>query len=124
MITVDGIQFDIGIVKVTRKASLSQTSLGTTLDLRKHYETKGTYYDYDVEFALNRMNVEAYDSLYEILTSPVEYHTVTMPYGQETITFIANAKVASDNLVRNFSVMKRWGGLKVTFEALEPQKEA
>lgn len=124
LITIDSNTFDVGIVKITRKASQSKESLGITLDGRKHYDVKGTYYDYDVQFNLRAMNVNDYDALYELLTEPVEYHTVTLPYGQSTITFIANTKVADDSLVRNFNKMKRWSGFKVTFEALEPQKEA
>lgn len=123
MITIDSNTFDVGIVKITRKSSQAKESLGTTLDLRKHYDVKGTYYDYDVEFNVRAMNVTDYDSLYELLTEPVEYHTVTLPYGQSTITFDANVKVSEDSLSRNYRQLKRWGGFKVTFEALEPQRE-
>ena len=124
LLTIDNDTFEVGIVKITRKASQAKESLGTTLDLRKHYDVIGTYFDYDVQLNLKAMNVAEYDSLYELLTEPVEYHNVTLPYGQSTITFKANVKVAEDSLVRNFNQMKRWSGFKVTFEALEPQKEA
>lgn len=124
LLVIDNNTFEVGIVKITRKASLSKESLGTTLDLRKHYDVKGTYYDYDVQFNIKAMNVSDYDMLYELLTEPTEYHTVTLPYGQSTITFIANVKVTEDSLIKNFKQMKKWSGFKVTFEALEPQKEA
>lgn len=124
MIQIDNNTYSVGIIKITRKASQKIESLGTTMDLRKHYDIKGTYYDYEVELATNRMNVADYDSLYEVLTTPQEYHTVILPYGQTTLTFEARVSVASDSLISSFSNFKKWGTLKVTFEALSPQKEA
>lgn len=124
MITIDGTNYDVGIVKITRKASQKLENLGTTMDLRKHYDVRGTYYDYDVEFATKHMNLTAYDNLYEALTTPQESHEVTLPYGQSTITFDARISVASDVLINSFTNFKKWGSIKVTFEALTPQKEA
>lgn len=124
MITIDNNEYNVGIIKITRKASMNMESLGTTMDLRKHYDIRGTYYDYEVEVATSHLNVADYDSLYEILTAPQESHNVTLPYGQSTITFEARVSVASDRIIRSFTGMKKWGSLKITFEALTPQKEA
>ena len=124
MITIDGTIYDVGIIKITRKAQMKQEGLGTTLDLRKHYDVKGTYYDYEVEFYTKNMDVASYDTLYEILTTPQESHTVTMPYGQSDLTFEAKVSIASDSLLFRNTQKTKWGGFKVTFEALTPQKEA
>lgn len=124
MITIDNNSYNVGIIKITRKASQKIENLGTTLDLRKHYDIKGTYYDYEVEVATARLNVTDYDNLYEVLTTPQESHTVTLPYGQSTLTFEARVSVASDVLIQKFTTLKKWGTLKITFEALTPQKEA
>ena len=124
MITIDGNTYDVGIIKITRKASMKTDEIGTTMDLRKHYDVQGTYYDYDVEVATTHMNVAEYDSLYELVTQPVESHTVTLPYGQSTLTFEARTTVANDVFIRNFGGIKKWGKLKITFEALTPQREA
>lgn len=124
MITIDNNTYNVGIIKVTRKASQKIENLGVTLDLRKHYDIKGTYYDYDVEVATQHMNLADYDSLYEAITTPQESHTVTLPYGQSTITFDARISIASDVLVKSYTTFKKWGTLKITFEALSPQKEA
>lgn len=124
MITIDNNNFDVGVIKITRKASQRIENLGVTMDLRKHYDVKGTYYDYEVEFATKNMNVVDYDNLYEALTTPQESHTVIIPYGQTTLTFECRVSVASDSLIRSYNNFKKWGTLKVTFEALTPQKEA
>ena len=50
MILIDNEKFDVGITKITSKASQLAESLGTTMDGTKHYDVKGTYYDYDVVF--------------------------------------------------------------------------
>ena len=124
MITIDNNSYDVGIIKITRKATQDIDKLGTTMDLRKHYDIKGTYYDYEVELATYKMQLAEYDNLYEVLTTPQESHIVTLPYGQTTITFEARVSVASDSLIKSFTALKKWSSLKVTFEALTPQKEA
>lgn len=124
MITIDNNTYNVGIVKITRKATQKIESLGVTMDLRKHYDIRGTYYDYDVELSPKLINASDYDNLYEVLTAPQESHTVTLPYGQSTLTFEARVSVASDKLVQSFTNFKKWGSIKVTFEALTPQKEA
>ena len=122
MITIDGQTFRIGIIKITRKASLNRESHGTTLDGRKHYDALGTYFDYDVTIDTKAINVKEYDRLYEVITKPVEYHIVTMPYGQDEISFKAMIKTSNDSVIANYTNFRRWNGLKITFEALEPQK--
>ena len=124
MITIDNNTYSVGIIKVTRRATQNMENLGTTLDLRKHYDIRGTYYDYIVEMATSKMRVADYDSLYEVLTTPQESHVVTLPYAQGTLTFEARVSVADDVLLNSFTNLKKWGTLKVTFEALTPQKEA
>lgn len=124
MITIDSNTYDVGIIKITRKATQKIESLGTTMDLHKHYDVQGTYYDYEVELATKKLSLSDYDNLYELLTTPQESHTVTLPYGQSTLTFTARVSVANDSLVQSFTNFKKWGTLKVTFEALTPQKEA
>ena len=104
MITIDGQTFRIGIIKITRKASLNRESHGTTLDGRKHYDALGTYFDYDVTIDTKAINVKEYDRLYEVITQPVEYHIVTMPYGQDEISFKAMIKTSNDSVPKYTSI--------------------
>ena len=50
MIRIDNNNYDIGIVKITRKASQNIDSLGTTLDLRKHYDVFQKLTDIEKDF--------------------------------------------------------------------------
>lgn len=124
LITIDSTTYDVGVIRITRKASQKVESLGTTLDLRKHYDVKGTYYDYEVEFFPRKMSLNDYDALYEVLTDPQESHSVTLPYGQSDLTFEARVTASDDVLISRYGNKTKWGSIKVTFEALTPQKEA
>ena len=114
--------FDVGVVNIIRKPSIDRINLGTTLDGVKHYKTKGTYYDYEITISTRHMNVAEYDRLYEILTAPVESYMVTVPYGQVEKPFKAIISVGNDNILQNFSTLRKWGSLKIIIEALEPER--
>ena len=122
MITIDGQSFRVGIIKIPRKSSLNREDHGTTLDGRKHYDALRTYFDYDVTIDTKAINIHEYDRLYEVITQPVEYHMVTMPYGQDEISFKASIKTSNDSVIANYTNFRKWNGLKITFEAIEPQK--
>ena len=47
MITIDGVEYKIGIIKLTRKATINYENHGTTLDGIEHADPLGTYYDYE-----------------------------------------------------------------------------
>lgn len=112
MLVIDDVNYNVGIIKITRKPTQKAESLGTTLDLTKHYDVKGTYINYEVELATNKLNLRQYDELYEILTNPVESHIVTLPYGQGDLTFLARVSCGSDVLVQNYTTFKKWRKLK------------
>lgn len=122
MITIDGQTFDVGIINIERKATIEKELIGTTIDGANHYNTTGTRYDYDVTFATKKMNIEEYNRLYEVLTAPVDTHSVTMPYGQTTITFNASIVGASDNIIANYNNFRRWSELKISFDSAELQR--
>lgn len=44
----------------------------------------GTYYNYTIDLDTSQTDVEEYDKLYEVLTAPVDYHTLVVPYGIES----------------------------------------
>ena len=68
------------------------------------------------------MSPTDYDALYETLTAPVDYHTITVPYGQETKTFRAYVSNASDVLRRMTDKVNLWGELTIKFTAMEPNR--
>ncbi len=119
---INDVTFDVGVINITRKPTIDRTKLGVTLDGVKHYKTNGTYYDYEITINTRHMNVTDYDKLYEILTAPVDYYMVTVPYGQSTKTIKAIVSAGNDSIIQNFSTLKKWGSLKIMIEALEPER--
>ena len=68
----------------------------------------GTYYDYDAFF--------------DAISAPVKSHSLTLPYGQSTITFGAMVSVGTDLYQGKVANRTRWGGLQVQFTAKKPQR--
>lgn len=122
-ITIDGVTFNVGIIKVQRKIRIDSVGLGTTLDGDNHYLDKGSYCDYVVTFNTKRCNVSEYDALVDIL-SDKSTHECTMPYAQGTISGKYRVGALNDSIVSNFRNFRRWSSLQVTFEALSYYKVA
>lgn len=83
----------------------------------------GTYYDYSMEVEPDPMYPADYDNFFEAITAPVDSHSLTLPYGQSTITFNAMVTSGSDLYRGKVAGFNRWGGLQVQFTAQKPQRE-
>ncbi|MBM6938461.1 hypothetical protein H7U37_07990 [Pseudoflavonifractor phocaeensis] len=83
----------------------------------------GTYYNYVMALDTEGMEVEAYDALYEVLSSPEEFHTITVPYGQKTLTFQAYVANVDDELIQMLPDGRNlWGKLSFTFTSKAPSR--
>ena len=56
----------------------------------------GTYYDYAMDVEPDPSAPEDYDAFFEAISAPVEAHTITLPYGQETLTYEAMVSAGED----------------------------
>lgn len=123
VITIDGRKFNVAVDKLTRKASvLDGKNAGRVLSGRMDRDIIGTYYNYELSFGTSMLSPVDYDALYELLTAPVDYHTITVPYGQGTKTFQAYVANASDTLSLMTDKMNLWGDLAIAFVAMEPER--
>ena len=52
----------------------------------------------------------------------MDSHTITMPYGQGTMTFEAYVANVTDNLLHRRESFSKWNNMKVNFIAMEPQR--
>ena len=99
MFKIDNTEFDVGVTALSRKFSAQEretarsTTTGTAIR-----SVIGSFYNYSVQLQTSALHPEQYDALYEILTSPDEFHIFEMPYGQTTYTFIGNITRVSDTL--------------------------
>ena len=65
---------------------------------------------------------EDYDAFFEVISAPEEAHTVTLPYGQGTLTFRAMVTSGEDKQRDKVAGIARWTGLTVRFTAQKPQR--
>ena len=82
----------------------------------------GTYFNYTIELDTSVLDVAEYDRLYEAITSPVDSHTLKIPYAQTTLTFQAYITKAEDTLRSMTGGVNHWTGLTMSFVAMEPQR--
>ena len=89
-----------------------------------HRSVIGTYYNYTIEFDTDGMDLEEYDRMYEVVSAPVDSHIITVPYGQDILTFEAYITSGEDFVKRiNRRTGERsWKGLTLAFVAMRPQR--
>lgn len=123
--TVDGRAYNVtvpaGGIKRSGKV-MDGDKAGRLQTGRMERDIIGTYYNYSLQIDTKNLDVTEYDELFQTLSAPVDYHTVTLPYGQSTLTF--EAYVANVDDVLKFMQGDRniWGGLSFNFVAMEPQR--
>lgn len=125
VVTIDGTSFDVGVEYIKRQARIEDgPNAGNSKRGDWIRDVYGTFYDYILAFDTSSgLSKEDYDTMYGILTAPVEFHTLVVPYGQSTLSFEAGITGAEDNviLMDNGTV---WGNLSITFRAKSPQRLA
>lgn len=82
----------------------------------------GTFYNYTISIETDDTTPEEYDSLYQVLSAPVDYHLLVVPYGQTTMEFKAYVSSAEDTLDTMNDGVNKWSGLTVKFIATAPQR--
>ena len=125
VVTIDGASFDVGVEYIKRQARIEDgPNAGNSKRGDWIRDVYGTYYDYILAFDTSAGLTRAdYDTLYSILTAPVEFHTLVVPYGQSTLTFAAGITGAEDNVIL-MDDGTVWGNLSITFRAKSPQRLA
>lgn len=126
-ITVDGITYRVHVVPDTikRLAELIEgPTKGDMLNDRHERDLTGTKLTYQMQIEPDWVNYADYDSLFAQLASPTNTHSVTMPFGQSTITFDAMIQSVNDGLIGNALGVNRWHGMTVRFIPVAPQWEA
>ena len=122
VVCIDGIYYNVRIPEngIKRSFSVADTdNAGRLLDGTMVRDIIGTYYNYTVQFDTQFLSFEEYDKLYDQLSAPRDYHTITVPYGQGRITFFAYVTSGSDTL-QTMKGGNKWKGLSINFIAMSP----
>lgn len=96
---------------------------GTMLSGRYQRDIVGTYYDYTMQVEPDPRYPGDYDAFFDAISAPVDSHSITVPYGQGTITYDAMVTSGADVYRGKVAGVERWSGLQVQFTAQAPQKE-
>lgn len=125
--SIDGQTFNIRIPQdgIKRSASVLDTDETERLQSGGMFrDIIGTYLNYTITIDTSLLDVESYDALYEILISPVKSHTITVPYGQTTVTLEIYVSNVEDTLKRRElngdNTKNFWHGLSVVFTSNDP----
>ena len=122
MITIDGVDYDIPILSIKRKAEFLDKYAERTEDGKLHRELIGVYYNYEVRFGRS-WNTTEYAALWTKITEPEEFHTVTVPDGDaDPFTFTAYFANVSDELRKDTAAKTFWQNLTLNFIAQEPAR--
>ena len=95
---------------------------GRLLTGRMMRDIIGTFYNYTIEIDTNKLSQSEYDEFYEIVSAPVDYHEISVPYAQTTLTFDAYITDGEDILKISNSSGNTWTDLSLNFVAMEPLK--
>ena len=125
VVTIDGTSFDVGVEYIKRQARIEDgPNAGNSKRGDWIRDVYGTFYDYILAFDTSSgLSREDYDTLYDTLTAPVEFHTLVVPYGQSTLSFEAGITGAEDNVIL-MDDGTVWGNLSITFRAKSPKRLA
>lgn len=125
-ITVDFVEYRVRIVFNSLVRSFKVTegpNSGVAITGRQIRDIIGTGYSYTVNIEPDPRYPEDYDSFYEVISSPVNYHTVRFPYGQSEIEFDAMIESGEDTMGSTIGGTTRWHGLSLTFTPIKLQRE-
>lgn len=120
MIIIDGVTWNVPVVGLRRTGDFLDRYATRTTDGELKRKLIGVYFNYEITFG--RMPRAVHSALWEKLTEPVEFHTVTVPYNDTTYTFTAYFSNVGDELMRQTSAANYWGNLTVNFTAKSPAR--
>lgn len=123
--TIDGTAYNVAVPEGGLKRSgkvLDGDNAGRLQSGRMQRDIIGTYYNYSMQLDTKNLDVAQYDALYQVLSAPVDYHTVVLPYGQGTLSFEAYVSNVDDELLMMHGGRNLWGNLSFNFIAMEPAR--
>jgi hypothetical protein len=121
MIKIDGISYDIPVMKIVRRADFLDKYAERTEDGNLTRKLIGVYFNYQLTLGATN-NTEEYSRLWNKLTEPVEFHTVTVPDESGDYTFTAYFSNVGDEMFKQRNGKNYWKNLTVNFIAQAPAR--
>lgn len=122
--SVDGVPYPgVNVLSLKRSFSvLDGSNAGRVMDGTMKRDIIGTYYNYSMEIASDYSDLEEYDKLFEVISSPQDSHEIVVPYGQGTLAFTAYVANGDDELIHKRDSFNKWNNLTFNFVAMKPQR--
>jgi len=117
VVMVDSMSYNVPVVALRRRAEFLDKYAERTEDGVLHRELIGVYYNYEIEFGADADPVE-YNALWDKLSEPVEFHTVTVL----GYTFTAYFSNVGDEVRRVHDGQPYWRDLTAHFIAQSPAR--
>ena len=121
MILIDGQTYDVDVVSIERTGDFLDKAADRTDDGDLHRELLAVYFNYQMKFGPG-VNTSEYARLWDKLTEPVEYHTVTVPYGNGSFTYTAYFSNVKDKMLLKEAEFNFFTDLSVNFIAKVPAR--
>lgn len=121
MIIIDGLTYDVPVKAISRTADVLDKYAERTGDGNLRREIIGVYYNYTIQFG-NTTDMDEYGRLWDKLTEPVEFHTVTVPDEAGNYTFTAYFSSVGDEIRRQKAAKNYWKNLQAKFTAKAPAR--
>ena len=126
MINLDGTEYRVYVIHPSRVLSfeiVEGNNSGQSLSFREIRDIGGTRYNYTMKVQPDPARPEDFDALFMAISAPVEYHMVSMPFGQGTIEFEAVVRSGSITDYGYQAGYRRWKDMEINMEAIEPQRK-
>lgn len=124
-LNMDGTTYRVRIVydSLIRSFELMEgVNAGEMLSGRHERDLLGTGYTYQMQVEPDPRYPQDYDAFYQAISAPVDSHTITMPYGQTSITYEAMIESGQDTYRGVAAGRARWKGLTVQYRYTAPQR--
>lgn len=124
-IVMDGITYRVRVVydSMTNPAQLVEgVNSGDMISGRHERDLLGTKYSYQLQAEPDPRYPQDFDAFYHAVSAPVDTHTVTLPYGNETITYQAMIDTVTRAYAGKVAGRKRWKNCVVQYKPQEPQR--
>jgi hypothetical protein len=121
-IEIDGLVYNVPIKALHRKADFLDKYAERVDDGTLQRELIGVFFNYELEFGTTTDTAE-YNRLWDKLSEPEEFHTVSVPDGNSTLTFQAYFAGVNDDLYRvDREDQTFYKNLKANFIARSPAR--
>lgn len=120
-IIIDGTTYNIGVKSLKRSADFLDKYAQRTENGDLNRELIGVYFNYQLEFAPTN-DAAQYSALWDKLTEPVEFHTVTVPDENGSYTFTAYFSGVGDEIRQIRGSQSYFQALTAKFTAKSPAR--